>query len=380
MIARSRQPVAGRDLIVEKDSPNRRKHLNFSSYEIFRVEVTCNPTTVSNDSRFGRLPRIESRQVGCGIGRGSTGVLPSALIRYDVEYKRRKRFQIVTQSMPALQIVKESLMSRHLAVAIGIALVVSIFSIAAFAQGRANQQPSSGVELQGGEQPKPRTEGSVQLPDLNAKASYGFGLNIGRGLREQCAALQIDPQLVARGIADGLSPNENTQPLLTDEEIAEVMEAFEAELLERELKAQETMAAANEELAKKNKADGQAYRKKNAQNAAVKTTKSGIQYQVLEKGNGPTPKLTSSVQINYKGTLIDGTVFDSTEKIGPQIFSLMQLIEGWKQALQMMKVGDKWRLVIPSELAYGDAGTPGGPIPPGATLIFEIELLGVSDQ
>jgi FKBP-type peptidyl-prolyl cis-trans isomerase len=110
----------------------------------------------------------------------------------------------------------------------------------------------------------------------------------------------------------------------------------------------------------------------------VKSLESGLQYKVLKSGDGPSPKAEDTVTVHYRGTLTDGTEFDSSYKRGePATFPVNGVIAGWTEALQLMKVGDRWQLVIPSELAYGERGTPGGPIGPNATLVFEVELLGI---
>ena len=226
-------------------------------------------------------------------------------------------------------------------------------------------------------QDQPTAASDAELPDLNAKASYGFGLNAGRFLAQQCQSLGIDAPLVARGVTDALT---GAAPLLTDEQLTEVMEQFEKTLLERQMKAEAALAEESKQAASKNKTEGDAYRAENAKKEGVRTTDAGLQYESLKAGDGPKPTLSDTVTINYKGTLLDGTVFDSTEDRGPMTFPVGEFIEGWKQSLQMMKVGDKWRVVIPPELAYGEDGTPGGPIPSNATLIFEMELLGIADK
>jgi FKBP-type peptidyl-prolyl cis-trans isomerase FklB len=127
-------------------------------------------------------------------------------------------------------------------------------------------------------------------------------------------------------------------------------------------------------------AQNKKFLEENKKAEGVTTLPSGLQYKVLKSGNGPTPAAEDTVRTHYKGTLIDGTVFDSSYDRGePAEFPVGGVIKGWTEALQKMKVGDKWQLFIPSELAYGEAGA-GGVIPPGATLIFEIELLDVKKQ
>ena len=110
---------------------------------------------------------------------------------------------------------------------------------------------------------------------------------------------------------------------------------------------------------------------------AVQVTDSGLQYQVLEQGDGPKPDRDSTVRVNYVGKLLDGTVFDGNGEGGPVDFPLGQVVPGWQEGISLMPVGSKYRFWIPPELAYGEAGTPGGPIPPNATLVFEVELVGI---
>ena len=136
--------------------------------------------------------------------------------------------------------------------------------------------------------------------------------------------------------------------------------------------------AAAEELGKANAAAGEAFLAENGKRVEVKTTPSGLQYEVLTEGDGPRPEANDQVEVHYTGKLIDGTVFDSSVDRGmPATFGVTQVIPGWVEALQLMKAGSKWRLFIPSNLAYGPNGAPGSPIGPNATLIFDVELLKV---
>ena len=132
-------------------------------------------------------------------------------------------------------------------------------------------------------------------------------------------------------------------------------------------------------MADSNLEKGEAFLKENSTKEGVKTTASGLQYKVLKEGKGKSPKATDTVEVHYRGTLLDGTEFDSSYKRGQTIeFPLNGVIPGWTEGVQLMKEGAKYQFTIPSKLAYGERGTPGGPIPPNATLIFEVELISVT--
>jgi FKBP-type peptidyl-prolyl cis-trans isomerase FklB len=207
----------------------------------------------------------------------------------------------------------------------------------------------------------------VTLKDQQDKISYSIGVNIGGSIKQQTQqqGLQLKPDVVAAGLRDALSGGKT---LLTEQEVRDTLMALQREMVGKQA-----------ELAEKNKKEGDAFLADNKKKPGVKTLPDGLQYQVLKEGKGPKPTKTDNVKANYKGTLINGTEFDGSEKRGePAVFNLSNVIPGWTEALQMMPIGSKWRLFIPSELAYGDRGA-GNLIGPNATLIFDVELIGIDN-
>jgi FKBP-type peptidyl-prolyl cis-trans isomerase FklB len=206
----------------------------------------------------------------------------------------------------------------------------------------------------------------LELKTEKDKVSYAIGLDVGNGLKKN--EIDVDPDIVGRAIKDVLSAN---KPLMTEEEVKTTIAGLQKDL---QAKQQERMKAQGD----KNKKDGEDFLAKNKTKAGVKTLPSGLQYKVMSVGKGKSPKATDTVTVQYSGTLIDGTEFDSSYKRGqPATFPVNGVIKGWTEALQLMKEGSKWQLVIPSDLAYGASGTPGGPIGPNAVLIFEVELVSI---
>lgn len=209
---------------------------------------------------------------------------------------------------------------------------------------------------------------SVQ-PELKTpkqQASYGIGLNIGKQLAGD--AEDIDTDAVIRGIRDSLT---KAKPALSEDQIRAALTSYGKEM---QAKAEAKAKIAGE----KNKGASDKYLAENAKKPGVKTTASGLQYKVLKEGKGPMPKATDKVRVHYHGTLIDGTVFDSSvERKEPAEFPVNRVIPGWVEALQLMHVGDKFQLTIPSKLAYGENGTPDGSIGPNSVLNFEVELLEI---
>lgn len=201
----------------------------------------------------------------------------------------------------------------------------------------------------------------VSLESLSAKGSYGIGLQIGQQLLE--SQLDVTAEAVAKGIFDVLNQN---APALELNEVGQALQTL-----------QQQAAEAQQAQFKEIEAAGKQFLAENAQKSGVKTTESGLQYEVLVEGNGKVPAREDKVRVHYTGTLINGTVFDSSVKRGqPAEFPVNGVIAGWIEALSMMPVGSKWRLTIPHNLAYGERGA-GASIPPFSTLVFEVELLDI---
>jgi len=193
-------------------------------------------------------------------------------------------------------------------------------------------------------------------------------MNFGTGLRKQ--SIDIDPAILARGLRDSFS---NGKTLLTEDEAKAVLTLLQSDVRKR----QQELA---QQLGEANKVQGLAFLEANKTKDGVVTLPSGLQYKVLQEGTGPKPAPTDTVVCNYRGTLLDSTEFDSSYKRGqPATFPVTGVIKGWTEALQLMPVGSKWQLFIPSALAYGEHGA-GGQIGPNATLIFEVELLSLQSK
>ncbi|MBP5583536.1 MAG: FKBP-type peptidyl-prolyl cis-trans isomerase [Bacteroidales bacterium] len=192
------------------------------------------------------------------------------------------------------------------------------------------------------------------------KASYSLGMNIGASLKGEGVS-QINAEMFAKGLSDMLNGSKLELSM---------QEAYET--------IQDFLAKANAAKFSKNITEGKKFLEENGKRPGVVTLPSGLQYEIITQGNGPKPKATDTVTTHYHGTLIDGTVFDSSvQRNQPASFPVNGVIQGWVEALQLMPVGSKWKLYVPSELAYGANPHPGGPIEPHMTLIFEVELLAI---
>src|ERR1035438_7483245 len=210
------------------------------------------------------------------------------------------------------------------------------------------------------------------LKTRKEKFSYALGMNIGSGLGANLKKqlVEVDASLVAQGLKDSISGGKTR---LTEEEEKAVLTEVQNEVRKEQ-------QAKTEQAGAKNKAEGEAFLAANKDKEGVVTLPDGLQYKILTAGTGPKPATTDSVVCNYRGTLINGTEFDSSYKRGqPATFGVGQVIKGWTEALQLMPAGSKWQLFIPASLAYAERGA-GGEIGPNSTLIFEVELISIVDK
>src|SRR6266404_8517038 len=214
---------------------------------------------------------------------------------------------------------------------------------------------------------KPRTQSVLTLKTQKDKVSYALGMNLGTNLQKQ--SVEVDPTIVLRGLKDALAGG---KMLETEDEARAALTQLQTEVRNKQ---QEKMKVAGET----NKKESVEFLAANKTKEGVVTLPSGLQYKILTEGTGPKPAATDTVSCNYRGTLLDGKEFDSSYKRGqPLSIQVNGVIKGWTEALQLMPVGSKWQLFIPSDLAYGDRGAdPRSGISPGATLIFEVELLSI---
>ncbi len=216
---------------------------------------------------------------------------------------------------------------------------------------------------------KPDKDAVPGLPTEKDRNSYMVGMALARQFEPMKDQLDID--VVVKALKASLA---GEKTLLTTEQAQAIGEKFQQQVQQAQMRKMV-------EAAQGNAAEGEKFLAANAKKPGVQTTASGLQYQVLQPGNGPKPKPTDTVRVNYRGALLDGTVFDdSSQHGGAATIPLSQVVPGWQEGIALMPVGSKYRLWIPSKLGYGETGTPGGPIPPNATLVFEVELLGIGAQ
>jgi FKBP-type peptidyl-prolyl cis-trans isomerase FklB len=216
--------------------------------------------------------------------------------------------------------------------------------------------------------PAVKSPAPLALTTQKEKFSYALGMNLGGSLKKQSVA--VDPNILARGLKDALAGGKTA---LTEDQARATLMEVQTEM--RKKQQEETQAAG--EASKK---EGAAFLAANKSKDGVVTLPSGLQYKILTQGTGPKPTASDSVVCNYRGTLINGTEFDSSYKRGePASFPVNGVIKGWTEALQLMPVGSKWQLFIPSDLAYGER-SPAPEIGPDSTLTFEVELLSIQNK
>lgn len=213
------------------------------------------------------------------------------------------------------------------------------------------------------------TDGTLKIAGLRTEkeqASYMIGLDMGRTLEP--IKDEVDVKALEKALETVLSGG---KPLMTEEQAQQVRESFAQRL-------QANQAAKMEKQAKDNLTAGEKFLADNAKKAGVQTTASGLQYKVIRQGTGAKPTAADTVRVHYKGQMLDGKTFDSSyDRNEPVVFPLNQVVPGWQEGLQLMPVGSKYQLWIPAKLGYGERGTPGGPIQPNSTLVFEVELLDI---
>ncbi|CAN5714241.1 FKBP-type peptidyl-prolyl cis-trans isomerase [soil metagenome] len=215
--------------------------------------------------------------------------------------------------------------------------------------------------------PKPGAA-SIPLNNLEAQASYGLGFNVGSTFVEQAINHDLDTEAFIQGLRDGL---DGADPRLTEEQLSEATLRFQQQLAAR----QEEMLR---EIGQQFQEEGRRFLAAKASEPGVQTLPSGLQYRVLQEGNGPIPGAEDSVYLRYVGSLTNGTVIEDSEDFGGTVaMAIDDMIAGWQEALQLMKVGSKWELFIPPELAYGAEAIPGRLVPPHAVLVYEMELLEI---
>jgi FKBP-type peptidyl-prolyl cis-trans isomerase len=219
---------------------------------------------------------------------------------------------------------------------------------------------------------KPAAPPALTLKDQKDKVSYALGMSLGTNLRMQ--GIEVDPSIVSQALKDALA---GTKPLLTEDEMRAALQQLQSELRAKQEIKRKEMEEARKKAGETNKTEGAAFLAANKSKEGVVTLPSGLQYKIITPGTGPKPTAADRVVCNYRGTLINGTEFDSSYKRGePATFPVSGVIKAWTEALQLMPVGSKWQLFIPSELAYGERGA-GADIGPNAVLIFEVELLSI---
>ena len=252
---------------------------------------------------------------------------------------------------------------------------MAVLALGLLASGvRAQQAPAKAPAAPPAKAPAAAAGPAAQAPapaptfkTQKEKTSYAIGMEMGKGVKSQ--GIDVDPSIVLQGLKDALS---DAKPQMSEEELRQVITALQQEIRQKQMQIQEAAAA-------ENKTKGDAFLAENAKKEGMVVLPDGLQYKILTAGQGKKPAETDTVLCNYKGTFVDGAEFDSSTRAGkPVPFEVKNVIPGFKEVLQLMPVGSKWQVFVPSNLAYGERGA-GGVIGPNATLIFEIELVSIQE-
>jgi FKBP-type peptidyl-prolyl cis-trans isomerase FklB len=275
----------------------------------------------------------------------------------------------------------KGLAMRLIALFVKFTLVFAFATLGVVLAQEGMPQPVAGNQQQAGRGGQPAAAGPSALPGATQppaadeatyrqQVGYFIGREFGQSLREN--GVVVDQQGLVAGISDGLK---DAKPKWSEQELMAVMQRFNQEMQQKAaVRAQQA-----QQIAAVNRQQEAAFLAENKTKEGVQATASGLQYKVLKQGNGPSPTRTDTVRCNYRGTLLNGEEFDSSERHGgPVEFPVSRVIPGWTEALQKMRVGDKWQLFVPAALAYEDQEQ--GKITPGSMLIFEIELLSIVNQ
>jgi FKBP-type peptidyl-prolyl cis-trans isomerase FklB len=231
----------------------------------------------------------------------------------------------------------------------------------------AHQATGSKPETEKRASTKDQEQGPIEFKSAKEKVSYALGVELAAGFKYQ--RMDVDLPLIIRGMRDAFA-NEDTKLAMAPKDIADTLKQYGED-------RRRGLEHAMQMVSDKNKAAGADFVAENAKKEGVVALPSGLQYKILKQGEGKKPTLQDNVECHYRGTLLDGTEFDSSYKQAkPLTFPVKGVIKGWQEALQMMPVGSKWQLIVPPQLAYGQRGS-GGLIGPNATLIFEVELLSI---
>lgn len=239
--------------------------------------------------------------------------------------------------------------------------------------GQTTKPPAkAGTAAKPAAKPAAKADAPVALTTDKQKMSYALGMSLGSNLRAQ--TVDVDPDVMLQGIKDAIA---GTKMAMTEDEMKAAINKLQADLRVKQEAKRKEMEEARKLAGEANKKEGEAFLAANKSKPGVVTLPSGLQYKIITEGTGPKPAATDRVVCNYRGTLVNGTEFDASEKHGgPATFPVTGVIKAWTEALQLMPVGSKWQLFIPSELGYGERGA-GGDIGPNAVLIFDVELVSI---